>query len=83
MLKSRGMYHSNQLREFLITDNGIELVDVYTGPDGVLTGAARATKEAESEEAEMLRGVDESNAAESERNQDRQRMARIRGADKT
>jgi circadian clock protein KaiC len=41
VLKSRGMSHSNQAREFLITDKGIDLVDAYFGPTGVLTGAAR------------------------------------------
>jgi circadian clock protein KaiC len=46
VLKSRGMRHSNQVREFLLTDAGIELIDVYVGPEGVLTGAARAAQEA-------------------------------------
>jgi circadian clock protein KaiC len=41
IMKSRGMKHSNQVREFVITDNGLDLVDVYLGPDGVLTGSAR------------------------------------------
>ncbi len=41
LLKSRGMAHSNQMREFIITDKGIDLVDVYLGPGGVFTGAAR------------------------------------------
>ena len=41
VLKSRGMSHSNQAREFLITEKGIDLVDTYLGPTGVLTGAAR------------------------------------------
>ncbi len=41
VIKSRGMAHSNQIREFLITDHGIELVDVNLGPGGVLTGSAR------------------------------------------
>jgi circadian clock protein KaiC len=45
IIKSRGMAHSNQLREFRITDHGIELVDIYVGPGGVLTGAARAAQE--------------------------------------
>jgi len=45
VLKSRGMAHSNQLREFLITDKGLDLVDVYLGPQGVLTGSARAAQE--------------------------------------
>jgi circadian clock protein KaiC len=40
-MKSRGMQHSNQIREFVITDNGLDLVDVYLGPEGVLTGSAR------------------------------------------
>jgi circadian clock protein KaiC len=46
VLKSRGMAHSNQIREFRLSDNGIELLDVYVGPDGVLTGSARLTQEA-------------------------------------
>jgi len=41
IIKSRGMAHSNQIREFLITDHGIELLDVNLGPGGVLTGSAR------------------------------------------
>ncbi|MDX6667584.1 MAG: circadian clock protein KaiC [Solirubrobacteraceae bacterium] len=46
VLKSRGMSHSNQVREFLLTDRGIELADVYVGPQGVLTGSARSAQEA-------------------------------------
>ncbi|WPV02186.1 circadian clock protein KaiC [Mucilaginibacter sp. cycad4] len=41
IMKSRGMSHSNQVREFTITDKGLSLVDVYLGPEGVLTGSAR------------------------------------------
>jgi circadian clock protein KaiC len=41
IMKSRGMKHSNQVREFVISDDGIELIDVYVGPDGILTGSAR------------------------------------------
>jgi circadian clock protein KaiC len=41
VLKSRGMSHSNQVREFLISDRGVELVDVYMPGDRVLTGAER------------------------------------------
>jgi len=41
IMKSRGIQHSNQVREFLITGNGLVLQDVYLGPDGVLTGSAR------------------------------------------
>jgi circadian clock protein KaiC len=46
ILKSRGMAHSNQIREVLFSDRGIELVDVYLGPAGVMTGSARASQEA-------------------------------------
>ena len=45
VLKSRGMNHSNQLREFLLTDHGFDVLDVYVGPDGVLTGSSRASVE--------------------------------------
>ena len=46
VLKSRGMAHSNQLREFLLTPKGIDLLDVYVGRDGVLTGSSRLSQEA-------------------------------------
>jgi circadian clock protein KaiC len=46
IMKSRGMKHSNQVREFIISDDGLNLIDVYLGPDGILTGSAR--------EAQML-----------------------------
>ncbi|RYF97270.1 MAG: circadian clock protein KaiC [Chitinophagaceae bacterium] len=41
IMKSRGMKHSNQVREFVITDHGLDLLDVYLGTEGVLTGSAR------------------------------------------
>lgn len=47
IMKSRGMRHSNQVREFVITDQGLELVDVYLGPKGVLIGSARETQQLE------------------------------------
>jgi circadian clock protein KaiC len=47
VLKSRGTAHSNQIREFLLTGQGIELTDVYVGPQGVLTGSARQAQEAQ------------------------------------
>jgi circadian clock protein KaiC len=53
VLKSRGMAHSNQIREFILTDHGIELREVYIGAGGVLTGSARMAQEA-SENAELL-----------------------------
>mgnify|MGYP006186768443 CR=1 FL=1 len=45
IIKSRGMGHSNQVREFLITEKGISLLDVELGPNGILTGAARKSNE--------------------------------------
>ncbi|MBF0102757.1 MAG: circadian clock protein KaiC [Desulfobacterales bacterium] len=54
ILKSRGMAHSNQVREFIITDEGIDLVDVYIGPGVVLTGAARINQEAEDKVASLV-----------------------------
>lgn len=47
VLKSRGMDHSNQLREFHITSKGVKLVAAYLGPEGVLTGSARLAQEAQ------------------------------------
>lgn len=44
IVKTRGMYHSNQIREFKLTDEGIKIVDVYLGPAGMLTGSARITQ---------------------------------------
>jgi circadian clock protein KaiC len=55
VLKSRGMAHSNQIREFLLTDHGIELVDVYVGPGGVLTGTARQSLAAQERSAALKR----------------------------
>lgn len=39
--KSRGMPHSNKVREFIITDQGVEIMDIFSGPEGVLVGGAR------------------------------------------
>ena len=55
ILKSRGMAHSNQIREFLITSKGVDIVDVYTGPAGVLTGSARLAQEIKDRAAEDTR----------------------------
>ncbi len=53
LLKSRGMAHSNQMREFIITDQGIDLADVYLGPGGVFTGSARLQQEAQEKAAAL------------------------------
>jgi circadian clock protein KaiC len=53
VLKSRGMAHSNQIREFLLTSHGVELLDAYIGAGTVLTGSARLTREAEDRAAAL------------------------------
>jgi circadian clock protein KaiC len=68
VLKSRGMAHSNQIREFLLTSHGIELLDVYVGPEGVLTGSMRLAQEAREKAA----------AAVARRDEERQARARER-----
>ena len=45
IMKSRGMKHSNQVREFIISDDGLDLVDVFLGDSGVLIGSAREEQE--------------------------------------
>jgi circadian clock protein KaiC len=55
LLKARGIAHSNQVREFLITRDGISLREVYVGPGGVLTGSARMQQEAKERGAKVLR----------------------------
>jgi circadian clock protein KaiC len=55
VLKSRGMAHSNQIREFRLTDHGIELLDVYVGAEGVLTGSARLSQETKDDADRLLR----------------------------
>ena len=72
VLKARGMAHSNQVREFLISDRGIDVVDAYIGPRGVLTGSARAAQEA-LEKAGLLTGQQE--AAQLQREVERKRKA--------
>ncbi len=60
VLKSRGTAHSNQIREFLLSDNGIEVVPVVIGADGVLTGSARIA--AESAERNTALGMSQESA---------------------
>lgn len=57
LVKSRGMAHSNQMREFLLTDRGVQLRDVYVGPSGLLlAGGARASLEAVEKAQSVVRG---------------------------
>jgi circadian clock protein KaiC len=59
ILKSRGTAHSNQVREFIITGSGIDLVDVYLGQEGILTGTARIAAEARARALEVARQQEE------------------------
>jgi circadian clock protein KaiC len=72
VLKARGMAHSNQIREFLISDRGIDVVDAYIGVSGVLTGSARVAQGA-LEKAAVLAGQQE--AAQLKREVERKRGA--------
>ena len=56
IIKSRGMAHSNQVREFLLSSNGVDIVDVYTGSGKVLAGSARLAQQAR-EEADALKNA--------------------------
>jgi circadian clock protein KaiC len=55
LLKSRGMSHSKQIREYELSDDGIHMTEPYLGPEGVLTGAARMAQEARERESERER----------------------------
>jgi len=59
VLKSRGTAHSNQVREFVLTSHGIELIDVYVSPEGVLTGSARLAQEISDHDARLRQQQDE------------------------
>src|SRR6185312_29291 len=118
VLKSRGMAHSNQVRELVLSDRGIDLTEVYLGPEGALTGSARLAQEArerreaaerhqeierarldlerrrqaldaklaalrlefEAEEEEMRRFIEQAEAGEKSRLEDRKDMATARQA---
>lgn len=56
VMKSRGMGHSNQVREFVITAEGLNLVDVYLGPEGILTGSAREAHALREQTGKALHG---------------------------
>jgi circadian clock protein KaiC len=92
VLKSRGMKHSNQIREFLLTSEGIQLEDVYLGPEGVLTGSMRAAQEAREKAAALAlqeeieakqREVDRLRAALAAQGSNRANAAKRRGADQS
>ena len=58
ILKSRGMAHSNQIREFVLTNKGVNILDVYVGPSGVLTGSARLSREVQEKAKDLVRQQD-------------------------
>lgn len=58
IVKSRGMDHSNQVREFVLSDHGVELRDVYVGPSGVLAGSARIAQEAQEQATRLSQQQD-------------------------
>ncbi|HMG55446.1 MAG TPA: hypothetical protein VK601_18240, partial [Kofleriaceae bacterium] len=72
LVKSRGMGHSNQVREFLITSRGISILPVVIGDAGVVTGSARATSASQLEDAARVR---ERDAARRQRELERKRGA--------
>jgi circadian clock protein KaiC len=71
IIKSRGTPHSNQIREFILTSQGVELLDVYVGAEGVLTGSMRLAQEAREKATELTR------------TQEDERRARIRERKRT
>ena len=58
VLKARGLAHSNQVSEFVLSDKGIDLVEPYLGADQVLTGTARVVQEAHDRAAAARRAQD-------------------------
>ena len=57
IIKSRGMKHSNQARELVLSDQGVDLAEVFIGPDGgILTGSARVAQEAADRAATAAHG---------------------------
>jgi circadian clock protein KaiC len=73
VLKSRGMKHSNQMREYVLSDSGIHLIEPYVGSDGVFTGAARLAQEARERDNRLQRGQ----ANERRRRELERRRARV------
>jgi len=69
ILKSRGMAHSNQLREFTMSNQGLKLIPAYVGLGGVLTGSSRVAQEAKERAAAL---------AEEQENQRRQREMKLK-----
>ncbi len=58
LLKARGLQHSNQVREFIMSENGLQLRSPYLGQEGALTGSRRRAKEAEARRSEVARAAE-------------------------
>ena len=58
LLKARGISHSNQVREFIMSDDGIHLLEPYLGEGGALTGSARRNEEARARRLEVERRLE-------------------------
>ena len=66
-MKARGMKHSNQMREFVISNRGLNLVEIYLGPSGILLGSERKEQELQKLKGQELKDQE-----------DRKEMARRR-----
>lgn len=77
LLKARGMSHSNQVREFIMSDQGIKLVPPYLGETGALTGTARKNEEAKSRRAEVRRRAEVARAQQQLQQKRRRARAQI------
>nr|WP_284507412.1 circadian clock protein KaiC [Caballeronia sp. ATUFL_M2_KS44] len=75
VLKARGMAHSNQIREYILGSDGIELVPAYIGAGGVLTGSARVAQEAR-ERADKAAQLEEAHRVQRETERKRQAIKR-------
>jgi len=58
-MKSRGMKHSNQVREFIISNRGLNLVEIYLGPHGILLGSEREEQKLQKLKGQALIDQDE------------------------
>ncbi|WP_026789635.1 circadian clock protein KaiC [Pleomorphomonas oryzae] len=77
LLKARGLSHSNQVREFVMSDDGIHLLLPYTGQGSALTGAARRVAEAEERRQERRREIEAEKAQKMIEQRRRRTLAQI------
>jgi circadian clock protein KaiC len=68
ILKVRGLAHSNQVREFMLTNHGLELIDACIGAEGVLMGSARSSQLARETAAEVERRRADSDGVQAQEN---------------